>query len=110
VLNSEFFIGQGDTKDPIRVTVYHEYTNTPVNLAGLTVTFSMVTDLGAVIVDDQPAVIDGLTSDGKVYYEWQDGDTDIAGDFRGRFKFTDQFGKVFSAPNEGYIAVHVTKF
>ena len=109
MLNDTFHIGQGDTQDPLRATIYQEDGVTPVDLTGATVTFSMKTDLGAELVAAGVAVVENPPTAGVVRYDWQTGDTDVAGEHVARFKVTVPAG-VFSAPNESYITVHVTSF
>jgi len=43
------------------------------------------------------------TDKGKVVYSWATGDTDLAGDYRGRFLITFDGGKVMTSPSEGFI-------
>lgn len=86
-----------------------EYTMTPsdVDLADATVRFHMVKDDGTVQIDN---ALDGVTVENEtdspiVSYQWQDGDTDIAGRYEGEFRVTYSDGAVETFPARGFIPI-----
>lgn len=90
-------IKQGDLGDPIRAQITD--SGVPVDLTNAQdVNFEM----GGLV--DGDVVIESL-QDGIVRYEWQEGDTDVAGLFRAQFEVTLESGKPVTYPEEGYIEV-----
>lgn len=74
---------QGDTKPALRVQLVDADGTNP-NLTGKTVTFRMAATAHEPIIDDEPATLVTAAS-GIVEYQWQMGDTDTAGHFKGEF-------------------------
>lgn len=110
LMNKDYYIGQGDTEDPLRATLYDRKTGEPLDLTDRTVTFSMRTKVGEVLVDNEAAVVEEPKTAGKVHYVWKPGDTDVPGVHWGRFLVEVAEDRQYSAPNDTYINVHVTPF
>lgn len=78
-----------------------------VNLTGGSVVFRMAPVAGGALVVDQPATIVTPLA-GEVRYDWVSGDTSLTpGFYFGRFEAT-LSGRVLTAPNDGWLIVHVT--
>jgi hypothetical protein len=84
-----------------------EYTMSPsdVDLTDATVTFRAVKDDGTVLLDD---VTDGVTVEDAtdppvVSYQWQVGDTDVAGRYECEFGVTYDDGSTETFPVRGFI-------
>lgn len=78
-----------------------------VNLTAATVRFRLTAISGGAFIVDQPATIVNATA-GTVAYDWQAADASIAmGFYFGRFEATLAQG-ILTAPNDGWMVVHVT--
>lgn len=109
MLNQTFYIGRGDNADPLVAVIYAEDGVTPVDLTGASITFSMWNELDEVLIDAAHADIVGSPTAGRVRYEWGATDTVNEGTYYGRFHVSWAAPATrFSAPNEGYITIHVT--
>lgn len=96
-----FTIKQGDTAPALEATLI-DPNGQPINLAGMSVTFCMGRHVRA------PAeVVDA--AEGRVRYEWQEGDTDRPGKWNAEFIVTTIAGESQRVPNAGYITVHITR-
>lgn len=111
---ADFTIEQGDTGPAIQVTCYAvddpvQGVDTPVDVSGATFKFNMgKANTSTVLVDHGTAtVVDG--PNGKVKYQWQAGDTAVAGQMWGEFEGTFSDGTVVTFPNKKKIAILVTK-
>lgn len=77
-----------------------------LNLTACTVTFTMRSRAGVVIVDAQPATI--VTAlEGRVKYVWQAGNTAITGIHDAEWIVTYPGGKEMTVPNRGYDQVEI---
>lgn len=85
----DFVIGQGDLLEPL-VVVIRDSQRTPVNLTGRQVVFQMRRLNGTTLVIAEAAMPDPdqTAHPGLVRYYWQDGDTDVAGDYYADFLVT----------------------
>ena len=63
----------------------------------------------ALTVDDNKAGNVTVTdaANGKVKYEWQDGDTDAAGSYQAEWEVTYSDGTIETYPNDGYLYVEI---
>jgi len=87
-----FKIKQGDRRPYLKgqlVTLDEDgEVEGPQDLTGATVVFTMKNPkTGVVIIEEGPTTVLDIAN-GNVQYEWQEGDTDLAGDFLGEFEAT----------------------
>lgn len=83
---------------------------TPVNLTGCVVRFRMIDRTGLVVVNNALCSVTGDPADGHVEYEWQVGDTDTAGTFRGWFPVVFPSTKPETFPTIGSVLVRIGSF
>ncbi len=77
-----------------------------LNLTACTVTFTMRSRAGVVIVDAQPAVI--VTAlEGRVKYVWAAGNTDVIGTHDAEWVVTYPGAKQMTVPNRGYDQIEI---
>lgn len=101
---SDFTIVAGDTAPSLNGTLT-DTLNAPLNLTGATVRFQMrLTGDGRYIVDAD-AVIVGSAADGLVRYDWEEGDTTLAGNYFSRWQITYTDGTVQHTEPENTITV-----
>ena len=105
-----FYIKQGDT-GPALVVTLKDATGAAVSLAGISaVRFHMSKLDGTTIVDQlATAAPDQTATKGKVTYDWQDGDTDLAGIFAAEFEVDFGGGLVETFPNDSDLQIVVTR-
>lgn len=104
---AEYWIKTGDTLPRVETTLTDGYNN-PVDIAQADVFFTLrrIDDDVAIIslaaaVNDQ--VTDGSDGSlGQAHYDWQVGDTDIAGGYRAEWQVTFALGGVMTFPNNGW--------
>jgi len=92
---------RGDTSPAIRFTL-----EPLVNLTGASVVFSMQTDARVRVINQAPAAIKNAPG-GVVRYDWQPGNTAVAGLFRAEFKVLGPGGAVETYPNNAKIIVFI---
>lgn len=110
-----FVIKRGDLGASLLVTLKDKDALTGVetlaNLVGKTVKFCMrkmecvdgIETEGEVVINNAAAVI--FDEEGaQVQYDWQEGDTDEEGTFRGEFKVLSG-GRPITYPTQGYISI-----
>lgn len=98
------YLKTGDLRPYLRRQIISKSTGLPIDVTGATITFSMETLDGLAIVDEAAGVVeDG--SEGIIRYEWEAGDTDVAGTYRGEFLVDAGNGNIFSVPQNGYITI-----
>lgn len=107
---ADFYIKQGDTSPPLRAQL-REDDGTPVDLTGATVRFKMNRiggNTGDTLDVDNTATIDDATN-GKVTYDWADGDTDQSGYYNAVFGVDyDGSGSIDETfPNEQFLVIKV---
>jgi hypothetical protein len=101
----DFNIKEGDTRPSLEAQLLDE-NNEPRNLQGASVRFHMEdVDTGSVVVDAEAGILNA--QDGRVIYEWQNGDTDEPGRYEAEFEVDYGNGEVETFPNNGYIGVYV---
>ena len=90
-----FYLTQNDTSPSISVTLQPA----PINLIGATaVKFSMRLRGGAVKISRADMVVEDAAA-GVVQYDWQTGDTDVAGQFEAEVEVTYADGSIETFPN-----------
>lgn len=110
---ADFTIKTHDTAPFIAQTLL-DYAGNPVDIAGASVIFVMSTFgeapgyvLSETASNDQTAdhLTDGTT--GYVSYEWQDGDTEVAGSYVAEWEVTFLDGEVETFPNGGHVDIAI---
>ncbi len=95
---------QGDLEPPVAVTLIDD-TGTPVDLTELSVTFRLST-ADHVELFERDAVIDGPI-DGNALYEWQAGDTAVAGNYLAEFVIHWPAARPQTFPPRGYLVIPI---
>jgi hypothetical protein len=103
----EFSIKRGDTRPSIEAQLLDE-NHDPRDLQNAdNVTFHMErVDTGETVLDASAIILN--ESEGKVLYEWQDGDTDETGRFDAEFEVSYAGGGVETFPNNNDIEVYIS--
>jgi len=105
---NEFTIKTGDTRPALEARLLDE-DNDPRSLQYVSgVTFHMRDrNTKETVVDDTAVVLN--EPEGRVAYEWSDGDTDAEGIYEAEFELTysDQNSGIETVPNNGYITVRI---
>ncbi len=78
-----------------------------IDLTSCTVTFTMRSRSGVVIVDAQPAVIT-QANQGRVKYVWAAGNTDVIGTHDAEWVVTYPGAKQLTVPNRGYDQIEIS--
>lgn len=78
-----------------------------LNLTGCTVTFTMRTQKGVLLVNAQPATI-VTAAEGRVKYTWQAGDTATIGTHDAEWVVTYPGAKQLTVPNRGYDQIEIS--
>lgn len=99
---ADWYMTQGDTAPRIRARLTQN--SVPVNLSGADVVFRMWKN-GAVVVEEDATV--ESASDGLVFYQWEDGDTDSVGTHEASFIVTYSGGLVQTFPGKGHMIVEI---
>ena len=103
---SDFIIKQNDTFPAIRAQVI-QADDSPVNLSGALVRFIMVDSDGEVVIDEPAEIVEA--PEGRIKYAWQQGNTEVVGDYRGEFEATFATGEIVTMPNYTYIYIRIFK-
>lgn len=103
---ADFYIKQNDTL-PAIVSTLADATYTPVNLTGATVTFSMVSQGGTVVISKKTATVNNAVG-GQVQYAWAAGDTATADVYLAEWEVTFAGGGVETFPNDSSLRIQVT--
>jgi hypothetical protein len=102
---TEFWIKQFDRLPSLELDLLRG-DGTAQNLSGCTARFLMrLRGQNEVTVNAAMTVVDAVN--GIVRYDWADGDTDVAGVYRGEVEVTTADGKRITFPSNGYVAVRV---
>lgn len=103
---ASFHIRAGDRRPSIRAALT-DATGAPINVTSETVTFTMLNaDTLASMVNAASAVkVDALA--GLVEYQWQDGDTELAGLYLAHWTLTDTNGRAMRVPNTGSLIISI---
>ena len=103
-MSDRFQIKRGDTSPSIK----YELIPADITLAGASVRFQMENRARQTVID-RPATIDQNTEPPIVSYAWQQGDTDIAGDYDAEFRVEFSDGSIETFPNCGFISVGICR-
>ena len=106
--NETFYIGQGDRVPSISRTLKIGNPETAIDLtAAASVTFQLADKEGVIVASGACTVTNA--AGGVVQYDWAVGDTDAAGQFKGRFVVEWPGSKQQTVPNNGDVAVLVSE-
>lgn len=100
-----FRIKQGDTVPNIPFQVFEPDGVTPANLTGATVRIVVRTKGGSNATPPlfkKPCVLT-TPADGIGHYDWDEGDTDIGGNFEYEFEITFGDGNIQTVPVDSYL-------
>ena len=100
-----FTIKQSDTSPSIQAAL-QDSNLTAINLTGATVNFRMKLLGGTTMLNEEMTVVEPLT--GLVRYDWQDGDTSIAGTYYAEIEVIYSDLSVETFPNTGNLAIVIT--
>lgn len=103
---AHFVIKQGDNFPHVRAQISQEDMS-QVSLGSATVRFLMTSQNGVRQVEGTADIIDD--ANGIVEYQWQDGNTDIHGNYKAEFEITYGDGRKTTVPADKYIIVSITK-
>lgn len=99
-----WYITQGDNWPPITATLT-DSDGQATDLTGATVTFSMRTAAGEVLIDKASCAITDQVA-GMVMYTWQTGDTDTAGEHQAEFEVTNGT-HIQTYPNDSFLLISI---
>jgi len=104
----DFKIKQGDTRPSLEAQLLDE-DREPRDLQTVDmVNFHMKqVDTQDVVVEDTGNILN--ESEGRVFYEWSDGDTDTLGRHEAEFEIEYSDGGTETFPNNGNIEVYITE-
>jgi uncharacterized protein YfaS (alpha-2-macroglobulin family) len=100
-----FTIKQFDTSPSIRATL-KDAAGTPVLLNGATVQIVVKTLDGVVVIEEPMTITTPLA--GGVEYDWQTGDTSVAGTYFVEFEVTYTDLSIETFPNDGFLPLVIT--
>lgn len=101
-----FVIKQNDTKPALEAQLINSDGH-PINLDMCGVMFHMKDIYGRKEIN-KPAIITDAEN-GKVKYEWEQGDTDITGIMQCEFQITFTDNSILTVPNDGYFLIRIVK-
>lgn len=98
---------EGDTSPAVEAQLTDANDN-PVDLGDVdSVNFQVNRPDGEELFSKPVAVSNGLA--GEVSYEWDDGDADEPGDYRGQFVIEYSSGETMTTPTSGWIDIFVER-
>lgn len=103
-ITPDFTIKRGDTAPAYEPTLT-DAAEQPVDLAGASVRFHMLTMARVIVVDEAAEIV--TPAEGKVRYDWAAGDTDTRGLFIAEWQVTFAGGEVETFPNNRDLYVHI---
>lgn len=103
--NTLFLIKVGDLLPVLGATVYKP-DKTPQDLTGATVRLHVIKPDGTLLFNRPVSAIDNPTA-GHVLYNWQAGDTDVAGRYTAEFEATIG-GLDVTYPNDRNLVIYIT--
>jgi len=109
---NEFTIKRNDTLPALKICLIDRGClggKQPYILSGVTgATFTMVSSCGNYKIFAKPAQIISYSA-GTIQYNWEDGDTNESGKFKGEFQLIYSDGKKLSIPQSGQIDIEIPK-
>jgi len=105
-MSGTHYIKQNDTRDAVRAQLLDANEEIVDLTDAESVSFQMGRK-GKTKVDGEGEIVN--ETEGRVKYEWQDGDTDTADVFKGEFRVEYLDGTVQTFPNNDWIKVVVTE-
>jgi hypothetical protein len=109
--NIEYDIKQYDTEPPIRLSLLWPHNQQPHDLTNTTVRFYMYSiddESGEkVMLVNGEGIVENPPTLGTIRYDWQAGDTSVAGYHVGEFEVTKRDGNKYSQPSRGFIIVRI---
>lgn len=103
---AEIIIKRGSTFPDVKAAL-KQADGRPVNLTGASITFWMRHAGGATVIEGAAASILGSPLDGIVVYEWQSGDTDVAGVYEVEFNVYYDANTEFRVPRNGFVSIEI---
>jgi len=97
---------RNDTLPSLEATLKYS-DGTAIDLTGATVKFYMAKPDGTVVINATATIVDAVN--GKVRYEWQQGDLSEEGRYHAEFEITFPNGDVLTAPSQGYFIIEVQR-
>lgn len=101
-MSNVFRIKRFNTSPGIR----YDVTPKTMNLSGATVRFKLMDSRGKTVLDSPGTVIEA-TGNPSVGYAWENGDTDIAGDYKAEFDVVFFDGSLVTFPNDQFLVVSI---
>jgi len=101
-----FTIKQNDTMPALQAQLI-DVDGSPVNLDLCGVHFHMSKQNGDIVIN-MPAVITDIEN-GKVKYEWRNGDTAEIGVYRCEFEVNMPDGNIITVPNDRYFLISIVR-
>lgn len=106
-MTPDCIVKRNDTFPPILSTVSDD-ADAPVDVSGATVTFRMVRDTGAVVIEAGEVTIISAAN-GQIGYQWASGDTAVPGWYRAEFRITFPSGRTMKAPNGDFLHILIVE-
>jgi len=103
--NAHHEIRQHDTL-PAMATTFLDADGNARDVSNDTISVEVANQAGNVVISGTATVADGPS--GKVKYEWADGDTKFAGDFKVLWRAETTNGETLSHPTSGYESLSIT--
>lgn len=100
-----FTIKQNDTLPNLEAQLL-DHNGAPINLDLCGVRFHM-NELYKNIINRTASITD--IANGKVKFEWQEGDTSKTGTYYCEFEINMPDGKIITVPNDGYFLISIVK-
>jgi 5-hydroxyisourate hydrolase-like protein (transthyretin family) len=95
-------IKQGDTRHAIRATL-KSVNGEVIDLSAAAIRFVMVSRKNEILIDREA----NLESDGRVSYVFEEGETDIVGDYAIEFLVTYEDAREETFPHKGFIKLTI---
>lgn len=95
-------IKQGDTRHAIRATLKN-VNGALIDLSTSTIRFVMVSRKNGILIDREAT----LEPDGRVSYVFEEGETDVVGDYAIEFLVTYEDGREETFPHKGFIKLTI---
>lgn len=100
----------GDTGEPLQIAIVDNIGRTPVDLTDASVIFTMleINDDGTTTaLVDAAATIESPETAGLITYNWEAGDTTVAGAHQAYFVVTYDSGIVETYPRKGFLEINI---